>query len=300
MRIGFIGVGNMGGPMARNLAQGNHAVRAYDLDAERLAAVGAAGVEPAESAAAAAAGADVVITMLPASDHVRRLYLEDDLLAAIAPPAIAVDCSTIAPATARAVAAQAAAKYGIEMLDAPVSGGTAGAEQGTLTFMVGGAAATLERVRPVFERMGANVFHAGAAGAGQTAKMCNNMVLATQMTATAEALALGVANGLDAATLSEIMQRSSGGNWPLNVYNPWPGVMDGVPAARGYQGGFAVDLMIKDLNLALDAAAAAGVPTALGALARNLYATHRRQNDAGGLDFSSIVKLVAPDAGAGA
>ena len=299
MRIGFIGVGNMGGPMARNLAQGNHAVCAYDLDAERLAAVGAASVEPAESAAAAAAGADVVITMLPASDHVRRLYLEDDLLAAIAPPAIAIDCSTIAPATARAVAAQAAAN-GIEMLDVPVSGGTAGAEQGTLTFMVGGAAATLERVRPLFERMGANIFHAGAAGAGQTAKMCNNMVLATQMTATAEALALGVANGLDAATLSEIMQRSSGGNWPLNVYNPWPGVMDGVPAARGYQGGFAVDLMIKDLNLALDAAAAAGVPTALGALARNLYATHRRQNDAGGLDFSSIVKLVAPDAGAGA
>ena len=299
MRIGFIGVGNMGGPMARNLAQGNHAVRAYDLDAERLAAAGAAGAVAADSAVDAAADADVVITMLPASDHVRRLYLEEGLLAAIAPPAVAIDCSTIAPATARAVAAQAAAN-GIEMLDAPVSGGTAGAEQGTLTFMVGGAAAALERVRPLFERMGANIFHAGAAGAGQTAKMCNNMVLAAQMTATAEALALGVANGLDAATLSEIMQRSSGGNWPLNVYNPWPGVMDGVPAARGYQGGFAVDLMIKDLNLALDAAAAAGVPTALGALARNLYATHRRQNDAGGLDFSSIVKLVAPDAEAGA
>lgn len=299
MRIGFIGVGNMGGPMARNLAQGNHAVRAYDLDADRLAAAGAAGAVAADSAVDAAADADVVITMLPASDHVRRLYLEDGLLAAIAPPAVAIDCSTIAPATARAVAAQAAAN-GIEMLDAPVSGGTAGAEQGTLTFMVGGAVAALERVRPLFERMGANIFHAGAAGAGQTAKMCNNMVLAAQMTATAEALALGVANGLDAATLSEIMQRSSGGNWPLNVYNPWPGVMEGVPAAHGYQGGFAVDLMIKDLNLALDAAAAAGVPTALGALARNLYATHRRQNDAGGLDFSSILKLVAPDAEAGA
>lgn len=295
MRIGFIGVGNMGGPMARNLAQGNHAVCAYDLDAERLAAAGAAGAVVADSALDAATGADVVITMLPASEHVRRLYLDDGLLAAIASPAVAIDCSTIAPATARAVAAQAAER-GIEMLDAPVSGGTAGAERGTLTFMVGGAAATLERVRPVFERMGANIFHAGAAGAGQTAKMCNNLLLAAQMTATAEALALGVANGLDAATLSEIMRKSSGGNWPLNVYNPWPGVMDGAPAGRGYRGGFAVDLMIKDLNLALDAAADAGVPTALGALARNLYATHRRQNDAGGLDFSSILRLVAPDA----
>ena len=294
MRIGFIGVGNMGGPMARNLVQGNYAVRAHDLDAERLAAAGAAGVETVPSALDAVQDADVVISMLPASRHVRQLYLDDGLLDALPPTAVAIDCSTIAPATARDVAARAAQR-GIEMLDAPVSGGTAGAEQAKLTFMVGGDAATLARVRPVFERMGANIFHAGASGAGQTAKVCNNMLLAVQMTATAEALALGVANGLDAATLSEIMRASSGGNWPLNVYNPWPGVMEGVPAARGYQGGFAVDLMLKDLNLAVDAAADAGTPTALGALARNLFATHRRQNDAGALDFSSILRLVAPE-----
>ncbi len=294
MRIGFIGVGNMGGPMARNLVQGNYAVRAYDLDAERLAAAGAAGVATVPSALDAVQDADVVISMLPASRHVRQLYLDDGLLDALPPTAVAIDCSTIAPATARDVAARAAQR-GIEMLDAPVSGGTAGAEQAKLTFMVGGDAATLARVRPVFERMGANIFHAGASGAGQTAKLCNNMLLAVQMTATAEALALGVANGLDAATLSEIMRASSGGNWPLNVYNPWPGVMEGVPAARGYQGGFAVDLMLKDLNLAVDAAADAGTPTALGALARNLFAMHRRQNDAGALDFSSILRLVAPE-----
>ena len=294
MRIGFIGVGNMGGPMARNLVQGNYAVRAYDLDAERLAAAGAAGVATVPSAFDAVQDADVVISMLPASRHVRQLYLDDGLLDALPPTVVAIDCSTIAPATARDVAARAAQR-GIEMLDAPVSGGTAGAEQAKLTFMVGGDAATLARVRPVFERMGANIFHAGASGAGQTAKLCNNMLLAVQMTATAEALALGVANGLDAATLSEIMRASSGGNWPLNVYNPWPGVMEGVPAARGYQGGFAVDLMLKDLNLAVDAAADAGTPTALGALARNLFATHRRQNDAGALDFSSILRLVAPE-----
>ncbi len=294
MRIGFIGVGNMGGPMARNLVQGNYAVRAYDLDAERLAAAGAAGVETVPSAVDAVQDADMVISMLPASRHVRQLYLDDGLLDALASTAVAIDCSTIAPATAREVAARAA-RRGIEMLDAPVSGGTAGAEQAKLTFMVGGDAATLARVRPVFERMGANIFHAGASGAGQTAKLCNNMLLAVQMTATAEALALGVANGLDAATLSEILRASSGGNWPLNVYNPWPGVMEGAPAGRGYQGGFAVDLMLKDLNLAADAAADAGTPTALGALARNLFAMHRRQNDAGELDFSSILRLVAPE-----
>lgn len=295
MRIGFIGVGNMGGPMAANLVRGGHRVCAYDLDAGRLAAAGAAGAATGGSALDAADGADLVITMLPESRHVRQLYLDAGLLAALPPTVVAVDCSTIAPSTAREVAAQAASG-GIAMLDAPVSGGTRGAERGQLTFMVGGEAATLDRVRGALQCMGANVFHAGGAGAGQMAKLCNNMLLAAQMTATAEALALGVANGLDAATLSAIMRESSGGNWPLNAYNPWPGVMAEAPAAQGYRGGFAVDLMIKDLNLALEAAAAVGVPTALGALARNLYATHRRQHDAGGLDFSSILRLVAPDA----
>lgn len=296
MRVGFIGVGNMGGPMARNLAAAGHEVAVYDLVADLVSACVAAGAAAAGSARAAVADAQVVVSMLPASQHVHGLYVEDGLLDVIEPSATVVDCSTIAPATARAVAARAAER-GIDMLDAPVSGGTAGAENAALTFMVGGDSAVLERVRPLLDQMGANVFHAGGPGAGQTAKVCNNMLLAAQMTATAEALALGAAGGLDPATLSAIMQRSSGGNWPLNVYNPWPGVMDDVPASRGYEGGFLVDLMIKDLELALEAASESGTPVAMGSLARNLYRLHRRVNDAGGLDFSSIQLLVEPGAG---
>ena len=292
MRIGFVGVGNMGGPMARNLAQAGHEVRAFDIDAGRLASIVDGGVVAAAAASDAVKDAEAVFTMLPASRHVTSLYLKDGLLDAIDPAAGVADCSTIAPASARE-AASAARERGIDMLDAPVSGGTAGAEQGTLTFMVGGAAATLARMRPLFECMGANVFHAGDCGAGQTAKVCNNMLLAVQMAATSEALALGAANGLDPAVLSEVMRNSSGGNWALNVYNPWPGVMDSAPASRGYEGGFLVDLMLKDLDLALDAAAGTGAVTALGALARNLYATHRRVNDAGRRDFSSILQLAA-------
>lgn len=298
MRVGFIGVGNMGGPMARNLAAAGHEVAVHDLVADLVAACVAAGAAAAGSARAAVADAEIVVSMLPASEHVRGLYVDDGLLDVIDPSATVIDCSTIAPATARAVAARAAER-GIDMLDAPVSGGTAGAENATLTFMVGGEAAVLERVRPLLEQMGANVFHAGGPGAGQTAKVCNNMLLAAQMTATAEALALGASGGLDPATLSAIMQRSSGGNWPLNVYNPWPGVMEGVPASRGYEGGFLVDLMIKDLELALDAATESGTPVAMGSLARNLYRLHRQVNDAGGLDFSSIQWLVAPEATSG-
>ena len=295
MRVGFIGVGNMGGPMARNLVATGHEVAVYDLVEDLVAACAGAGAAAAGSARAAVADAEVVISMLPASQHVRTLYLEDDLLGAIDASATVIDCSTIAPATAREVA-ERAGECNIDMLDAPVSGGTAGAENGTLTFMVGGDAAVLDRVRPLLEHMGANIFHAGGPGAGQTAKVCNNMLLAAQMTATTEALALGAAEGLDPATLSSIMRRSSGGNWPLNVYNPWPGVMEGVPASRGYEGGFLVDLMIKDLELALDAATESGTPVAMGALARNLYRLHRQVNDAGELDFSSIQLLVEPNA----
>lgn len=297
MRIGFIGLGNMGGPMVRNLAEAGHEVVAFDISAERLAALG--GIDNVQAASAinqTTAGAAIVVTMLPASVHVESVYLDNDLLGAIDTSTLAIDCSTIAPATSRRVAA-AARERGIDMLDAPVSGGTGGAEAGTLTFMVGGSDASLARARPVLEVMGSNIFHAGDAGAGQTAKICNNMLLAAQMTATAEALALGVAQGLDPAVLSSIMQASSGGNWPLNVYNPWPGVMEGVPASRGYEGGFFVDLMIKDLELALAAANEAGTPTAMGSLARNLYRTHQATNNAGALDFSSIQRLIAPDAG---
>ncbi|MEM1232455.1 MAG: NAD-binding protein, partial [Pseudomonadota bacterium] len=178
---------------------------------------------------------------------------------------------------------------------APVSGGTAGAEGGTLTFIVGGEAEALERARPFLEIMGSKIYHAGGSGAGQTAKICNNMLLAIHMAGTAEALALGVNSGLDPAVLSEIMKESSGGNWSLNVYNPYPGVMDGAPASRGYEGGFLVDLMAKDLGLAMQAAEQSGSTVLLGALSRQLYALHRGENDAGRLDFSSIQQLFKPD-----
>ena len=296
MRIGFIGLGNMGAPMVRNLAAAGNQVTIFDIVAERVQALdGTANVAAVAAIDATAGDVDILITMLPASAHVESVYLDGNLLGAIDVSTLVIDCSTIAPATSRKVA-QAALARGIDMLDAPVSGGTGGAEAGTLTFMVGGPSAALDRAREILEVMGSNIFHAGEAGAGQTAKICNNMLLAAQMTATAEALALGVAQGLDPATLSSIMQASSGGNWPLNVYNPWPGVMDGVPASRGYEGGFFVDLMIKDLDLALAAAAEAGTPAAMGALARNLYRTHQAVNAAGGLDFSSIQTLIAPSA----
>jgi 3-hydroxyisobutyrate dehydrogenase len=253
------------------------------------------GATAGASAVDAAEDADVLISMLPASRHVEALYTAPDLhgktlLDHVAPTTLVIDCSTIAPDTARRVG-DAAKRRGIAMLDAPVSGGTAGALNGTLTFIVGGEPEALARARPLLEKMGANIFHAGPAGAGQVAKICNNLLLAVHMTGTAEALALGVANGLDPAVLSEVMKRSSGGNWSLNVYNPYPGVMPGVPASRGYEGGFLVDLMIKDLGLALEAAEASDSPTPMGALARNLYRVLKQQHGAGKLDFSSIQKL---------
>lgn len=295
MQIGFIGLGNMGGPMARNLLGAGHQVAAFDLVAEALAKLSEAGARSGGSPREVVQGADVVVSMLPASHHVEGLYLAPDadgkcLLDLIGKDTLVIDSSTIAPASARKVA-EAARARGIAMLDAPVSGGTAGAEKGTLTFMVGGEAEHLARAKPVLEVMGANIFHAGASGAGQVAKICNNMLLAIHMAGTAEAIALGVANGLDPKALSEIMRRSSGGNWSLEVYNPWPGVMDGVPASREYQGGFLVDLMLKDLALALQAGEQVGSGTPMGSLARSLYAIVRSQHDAGRLDFSAIQKL---------
>lgn len=298
-RVAFIGLGNMGGPMAANLAKAGHAVTAFDLVPAALDAARAAGAAVAESPAAAVADAEFVVTMLPAGRHVEAVYLDVNdnacLLDGIPAEAVIIDCSTIAAETARRVSAEAAAR-GRAMLDAPVSGGVGGAEAGTLTFMVGGEGGALARARPVFEAMGKNIFHAGDAGAGQVAKMCNNMLLSVLMTGTAEAIQLAVANGLDPAVASDIMKQSSGGNWALNVYNPYPGVMENVPASRGYEGGFLVDLMIKDLGLAMDAAAASGQSTPMGALARSLYVMHKNrgaegEEDAGGLDFSSIQRL---------
>lgn len=290
-KIGFIGLGNMGDPMARNLIRGGYELRVFDLDAQRMQPAVDAGATQADSAIAAIASAEFVISMLPASKHVEALYLEPGrLLEAVAEGAMVIDCSTIAPDTSRRVA-KAAEERGIPMLDAPVSGGTSGAENASLTFIVGGDDEPLERARPLLATMGANIFHAGAHGNGQVAKICNNLLLAVQMTGTAESLALGVANGLKPEVLSEIMKQSSGGNWALNVYNPYPGVMDGVPASRGYEGGFLVDLMIKDLGLAMEAADEVRATTPMGSLARSLYLLLRRQHDAGELDFSSIQRL---------
>jgi len=233
--------------------------------------------------------------MLPASRHVEGLYLgTEGILPLIPDGALVIDCSTIAPAVAKKVS-EAAAGRALAMLDAPVSGGTAGAAAGTLTFIVGGANDALERARPVLNAMGKNIFHVGDSGAGQVAKLCNNMALGVIMAVTGEALALGAAHGLDPAVLSQMMAVSTGRSWATEVCNPWPGVLENAPASRGYTGGFGTDLMLKDLGLAAEAAMGVGAAIPLGELARNLYALNSKAGR-GGLDFSSIVKLAAPDA----
>ena len=291
MQIAFIGLGNMGGPMAINLHKAGHSVKAFDLSQDALAKVKAEGLQVAASAQDAVQGAEAIVTMLPASQHVEGLFLGNgNLLASIAKGTLVIDSSTIAAATSQKVA-KAAEAAGIDFIDAPVSGGTGGAIAGTLTFMVGGSTAQLERARPLLEKMGANIFHAGSVGAGQTAKICNNMLLGILMVGTSEAIALGVANGLDPKVLSEIMRRSSGGNWALEKYNPFPGVHENAPASKGYAGGFGTDLMLKDLGLAQENAMAMKASTPLGGLARAIYAAHSIAGH-GGEDFSSVIKML--------
>ncbi|KHL56529.1 3-hydroxyisobutyrate dehydrogenase [Xanthomonas cannabis] len=291
-KIAFIGLGNMGGPMAANLIKAGHQLRVFDLVQGALDAASAAGAHVAASALDTLADAEIVISMLPASRHVEGLYLgEGGLLAQIPAGALVIDCSTIAPVSAGKLA-DAASVRGLAMLDAPVSGGTAGASTGTLTFIVGGDADVLERARPVLQAMGKNIFHVGGNGAGQVAKLCNNMALGVIMAATGEALALGVAQGLDPAVLSQMMAVSTGRSWATEVCNPWPGVLPNAPASRGYTGGFGNDLMLKDLGLVAESAVRAGVSIPLGELARNLYAMNSQAGN-GALDFSSVVKLVA-------
>jgi len=288
--IAFIGLGHMGAPMAQNLLKAGHQLAVFDLVPAAVKMLADSGATAADSAAQAVKDAQVVITMLPASKHVEGLYLGDDgLLQAIAPGTLVLECSTIAPESARKVSAAAAGK-GIRMVDAPVSGGTGGAIAGTLTFIVGGEAADLEAARPYLEKMGKNIFHAGDAGAGQVAKICNNMLLGILMAGTSEALALGAANGLDPKVLSDIIAKSSGRNWATELYNPWPGVMEQAPASKDYAGGFGVDLMLKDLGLAAESALNARASIPLGELARNLYSMHSAKGS-GKLDFSSILNL---------
>ena len=293
-RIAFIGLGNMGGPMAANLAKAGHAVRVFDLVPAAVQAAVDAGATAAHSALDTLTDAEIVISMLPASRHVEGVYLGDDgLLGDIPGGALVIDCSTIAPATARKVA-EAAAARGLQMLDAPVSGGTAGAQAGTLTFIVGGEAEALERARPLLQAMGKNIFHVGASGAGQVAKLCNNMALGVIMAVTGESIALGVAHGLDPKVLSQMMAVSTGRSWATEVCNPWPGVLENAPASRGYSGGFGSDLMLKDMGLAVEAAMSVGASIPLGELARNLYSMNH-QAGRGKLDFSSVVQLITHD-----
>ena len=292
--VAFIGLGNMGGPMAVNLHKAGYKVSAFDLSADALAKVSEQGVTAAASAKAAVEGVQIVISMLPASRHVEALYLgEAGLLGQLPAGTLVIDCSTIAPASAQKVAAAAQAR-GVAMIDAPVSGGVAGAAAGTLTFIVGGEAEALERARPLLQAMGKNIFHMGAAGAGQVAKLCNNMALGVIMAVTGEAIALGVAHGLDAKALSQMMAVSTSRSWATEVCNPWPGVLENAPSSRGYSGGFGNDLMLKDLGLAVEAAMGVGATIPLGELARNLYALNK-QAGRGGLDFSSVVKLMTGD-----
>ena len=293
-KITFIGLGNMGGPMASNLVKAGHEVTVFDLSKDAVAALASEGAKTADTAHEAANGAECVITMLPAGQHVEAVYLGDDgLLAKLPAGTLVIDSSTIAPETARGVAEVARAKD-IPFLDAPVSGGVGGAKAGTLTFICGGSEEAFNKAKPILDAMGKNIFHAGDHGSGQVAKICNNMLLAILMSGTSEALALGVKNGLDPAVLSEIMKQSSGGNWALNVYNPWPGVMEGVPASRNYEGGFLVNLMTKDLGLAFDNAVKNQASIPMGSLARNLFQLHAGQGN-GNLDFSSIQRLYKPE-----
>ncbi|PLT17518.1 MULTISPECIES: 3-hydroxyisobutyrate dehydrogenase [Ralstonia] len=297
MKIAFIGLGNMGAPMARNLLKAGHALTVFDLNTQAVGALVEAGAMAAASPKDAATGAETVITMLPAAVHVRHvLTAEDGVLAGIAKGVPIIDSSTIDPASVKAFAALAA-EHGNTFVDAPVSGGTGGAAAGTLTFMVGGTAQAFEQVRPVLSAMGKNLVHCGDTGAGQGAKICNNLVLGITMVGVAEAMSLGEALGIDPKVLGGIINTSTGRCWSSDTYNPFPGVIETAPSSRGYTGGFGTDLMLKDLGLAGDAAKSVRQPVYLGALAQQLYQTVSSKGD-GKLDFSAVIKLYRKDGAA--
>ena len=288
MRIGFIGLGNMGGGMAANLARAGHDVRAFDLSAVALARAEEAGCLSAESAAEAMDGAEAIVTMLPASPHVEQVY-KDALFAAEA-GTLLIDCSTIDVATARRVAERAAAK-GLAAVDAPVSGGIAAANGGTLTFMVGGSREAFDRAEPILSVMGKAVIHAGGNGAGQAAKIANNMLLGATMVATCEAFLLAQKLGLDAQTFYDISSKASGQSWSMTTYCPLPGVGPESPADHDYQGGFAAALMLKDLRLAMAAAEDVNAATPMGEMAAALYEQFAEMGE-GGRDFSAIIRML--------
>ena len=289
--IGFIGLGNMGAPMAANLLTAGHQVIGYDVVAGACAALAQKGGRAAATAPEAAAAGEIVITMLPAGPQVRQVYLgPDGVIARARRGALLIDCSTIDVETARAVAA-AAADSGFEMLDAPVSGGVIGAEAGTLTFMVGGEASAFARGESILQAMGKTIVHAGPAGNGQTAKICNNMILGASMIAVCEGFALAEKLGLPAQTLFDIASKSTSQCWAMTSYCPVPGPVPAAPSNRGYAPGFTAAMMLKDLRLAQQAAGATAAVTPLGAAAANLYQMLVDGGD-GQLDFSGIMRFL--------
>ena len=289
MKIAFIGLGNMGGGMAANLAKAGHQVAAFDLSQPALDRAKANGCSIAASAEAAVKDAEAVVTMLPAGKHVADVY-RSTVVANAAKSALLIDCSTIDVATAKAVEAEAQAA-GFTMVDAPVSGGIAAADGGTLTFMVGGSDDGFVRAKALLDHMGKAVIHAGAAGSGQAAKICNNMLLGATMAATCEAFVLAEKLGLDAQTFYDISSKASGQSWSMTSYCPVPGVGPETPADRNYEGGFATALMLKDMKLAMEAAKACGAYTPMGGEAEELY---QRFVDRGGAgkDFSGLIKMI--------
>ncbi len=298
MKIGFIGLGNMGGPMAANLLKAGHEVTGFDLSKPALDALAKAGGKPAANAPAAVAAAELVITMLPAGPHVRQVYAgEGGVLGAAKPGALLIDSSTIDVETARAVG-KLAAERGFDMLDAPVSGGVGGAASGTLTFMVGGSEQGFARALPVLQAMGKTIVHAGPAGNGQAAKICNNMMLGISMIAVSEGFALAERLGLDWQRLFDISAKSSGQCWAMTSYCPAPGPVPAAPSNRDYQAGFTADMMLKDLKLAQQAAQAAGAATPLGAEAAALYQM-LVNTGAGPKDFSAVVRMIRSAAAKG-
>ncbi|MEO0993405.1 MAG: 3-hydroxyisobutyrate dehydrogenase [Pseudomonadota bacterium] len=296
-RIGFIGLGNMGLPMAKNLLKAGHEVMGFDLSVDAMAALAEAGGTPEDAARLAVTDADVVVTALPAARHVRMVYLGGDGMLAVARPGtLFIDCSTIDVATARAVGQEADAA-GQRFVDSPMSGGVGGATAGTLSFMVGGSAPAFEAAQPILAAMGKNIFHAGDTGAGCAAKICNNLMLAIQMIAVSEGFSLAEKLGLEAQKLYDISSTATARCWSLNDYCPAPGPVPTSPANRDYQPGFAADLMLKDLRLAMEAAQSEGVATPLGAQAAQLYAMMQLVG-AGGDDFSGIIRLIQGRLGA--
>ncbi|RRH74802.1 3-hydroxyisobutyrate dehydrogenase [Falsigemmobacter faecalis] len=281
MKIGFIGLGNMGGPMAANLVKAGHEVTGFDL-----VTAPPEGATRAASAAEAAAGADVVITMLPNGAILQAVAAE--VIPAMKPGAVLCDCSTVDVQSARAVADKAAAAD-LGALDAPVSGGIGGASAGTLTFMVGGSEGSFATVKPLFDIMGQKAVHCGEAGAGQAAKICNNMILGVTMIATCEAFALADKLGLDRQKMFDVVSTSSGYSWSMNAYCPAPGVGPQSPADNGYKPGFAAELMLKDLRLSQQAAEAADADTPMGQLAAALYTQFVETEDGKGMDFSAML-----------